>query len=115
MSGGPLIETVTLRQTYIFDEWDRLDFYGGLKIFHVLGLDYQSDKFRDAPGMYYPIGGIRALLNIGVSVAVRSLELSGVYFELGMNDLWIANALANQQEVNSPDHITLGLGFKNKF
>jgi len=115
VSGGPVIETVTLRQTYLFDEWERLGFYGGLNIFLIMGLDYQTDKFRDAPAMYYPIGGVRALINLGVSFAVGSRELSAFYFELGMNDLWIVNSLTSKDEVNPPDHVTLGLGLKHEF
>lgn len=115
VSGGPVIETVTLRQTYRFYEWERVHFYTGLNLFHVLGLSYQSDKLRDAPDRYYPIGGVRALLNLGTEFRVNSLELASFYFEAGMNDIWIVNALTNGKEVNPGDHVSLGLGLKHKF
>lgn len=115
VSGGPVIETLTLRQTYLFDEWDRLGFYSGFNIFHVLGLGYQSEKFRDVPDRYYSIGGFRAVFNLGINVAIRSRELSAFYFEMGMNDIWILNSLVNNDQLNVPDHVTMGFGFKYDF
>lgn len=115
VSGGGVIETITLRQTYRFYDWERIGAYVGMNAFHVIGLDYQSDKFRDAPERYYPIGGIRALLNLGANVRIGSRELAAVYFEAGMNDLWIVNSLTSTEEVNPPDHVTLALGMKYAF
>ncbi len=114
-SEGPVIETVTLRQTYRFYDWERISTYIGLNIYHVLGLDYQSDKFRDAPESYYQIGGLRALVNLGMEVQVGARELGSFYTEAGMNDLWIVNSLSNQDSVNPFDHISLALGFKHDF
>lgn len=113
ISGGPMIETVTIRQTYRFWDWQKLDFYGGLNIFHVLGLDYQTEDFKDAPKRYYPIGSFRALLNLGI--AVRMQPQNTFYFEAGMNDIWIENFVANTDEVNPSNHVSLGMGFKHSF
>lgn len=113
LSGADSIETVAIRQTYRFWDWRRLSFYGGMNIFHVLGLQYQATKFRDAPEGYYSIGSIRALINLGVSAEVRNKW--GFYFEAGMNDIWIQNFVANTDVVNPSDHVSLGLGLKKKF
>lgn len=113
LSGADALETVALRQTYRFWDWQRVEFYGGLTVFHVLGLQYQSTKFRDAPEGYYSIGSIRGLINIGVSLQVRSSW--NVYFEAGMNDIWITNFIANSDLVNPADHVSLGLGVKKQF
>lgn len=115
ISGGPLIETVTLRQTYRYDEWDQMDFYLGLNIFHVLGLNYQTTKFRDAPKSYYPIGSIRALLNLGLAINMGKDKKNAFYLEAGLNDIWITNFLTNSREVNPYDHGSLGMGFKFGF
>lgn len=115
MSQGPLIETVALRQTYTFYEWDRIDFYGGLNAFHVLSLQYQSSKFRDAPSGYYSIGSIRALLYGGVAINLRAQSMRSFYFEAGMNDIWITNWISNSKTVEPVDHISLALGFKQRF
>ncbi|MBA2405095.1 MAG: hypothetical protein H0V66_10025 [Bdellovibrionales bacterium] len=115
VAGGPLIETFTLRQTYQFGHWKRFDFYSGLNIFHVLGLDYQTSKFKDAPQGYYPIGSIRAILNLGLNIAITKNEERSFYFEAGMNDLWITNSIASSEEVNPTDFFSLGMGFKHRF
>lgn len=111
---GPLIETITLRQTYNFYQWKRIRLYFGFNIFHVLGLQYESSKFRDAPEGYYPIGSIRGLLYLGISVATDKNEKRSFYFESGMNDIWIENTLSNST-VNPTEHISLAIGLKQKF
>lgn len=113
LSGADSIETVAIRQTYRFWDWQRFTFYGGLNIFHVLGLQYQSTKFRDAPEGYYSIGSIRALLNLGAGVQLR--ENWNFYFEAGMNDIWITNFVSNSDVVNPTDHVSLALGLKKTF
>jgi hypothetical protein len=113
LSGADSLETVAMRQTYRFWDWERLEFYGGLNVFHVLGLQYQSTKFRDAPEGYYSIGSIRALLNLGVGARVRGNW--NFYFEAGMNDIWITNFVSNADVVNPTDHVSLGLGIKKSF
>lgn len=113
LSGADSIETVAIRQTYRFWDWQRFTFYGGLNIFHVLGLQYQSTKFRDAPEGYYSIGSIRALLNLGAGVQLR--ESWNFYFEAGMNDIWITNFVSNSDVVNPTDHVSLALGLKKTF
>lgn len=115
VSGGPVIETFALRQTYQFGFWKRLDFYGGLNLFHVLGINYQTSKFRDAPKNYYSNASIRALLNLGIAVAMDLQESRSFYFEAGINDLWLANYVANASEINPLDQVSLGMGFKHKF
>lgn len=115
MSQGPLIETVTLRQTYILYNWDRIDFYSGLNTFHVLSLQYQSSKSRDAPSGYYSIGSIRALLYGGVAVNMRAQTMRSFYFEAGMNDIWIVNSISNSDTVDPVNHVSLAMGFKQRF
>lgn len=113
VSGDHTIETVTLRQSYDFFQAERLSFHGGLNIFHVLGLEYQTTKFRDTPKSYYPIGSIRGLVNLGLSLKLRGQQ--SFYFEMGLNDIWITNWLTNSSVVNPQDHVSLGLGFKLGF
>ena len=115
LSRGPLIETITLRQTYSFYSWEKFDFYGGLNIFHVLGLDYQTEKFRDAPRNYYSIGSIRGLLNLGFNLSLLKDRKQSFYFEMGLNDISITNYLTNSREVNPSDHVSLGMGYKYGF
>lgn len=113
LSGADALETVALRQTYRFWDWQRLSFYGGLTIFHVLGLQYQSSKFRDAPEGYYSIGSIRGLINLGLGAEIRNKW--SFYFEGGMNDIWITNFVSNTDLVNPTDHVSLALGVKKNF
>lgn len=115
MSGGPLIETVTVRQTYSFYDWKRMTFYGGLNIFHVLGISYESSEYGDAPKSYYPIGSIRGLVNLGFALTTNVKETRQFYFEAGLNDIWIVNWLSNNNVVNPGEHVSLGLGIKQRF
>ncbi len=115
MSQGPLIETVALRQTYMFYSWDKIDFYGGLNAFHVLSLQYQSTKFRDAPSDYYSIGSIRALLYGGVAIHMRPQTMRSFYFEAGLNDIWITNWISNSDSIDPSNHVSLAVGFKQRF
>ncbi len=114
-SEGPVIETVTLRQTYSLYDWKRIDFYGGLNIYHVLSLQYQSSKFKDAPSEYYPIGSIRGLLYGGIALNMNPRRGSSFYFEAGLNDIWLTNWLSNSKTVNALDHGSLGMGYKLTF
>lgn len=113
VAGDHSIETVTMRQTYTFFQGNRLSFHGGLNIFHVLGLSYQTTKFRDSPKAYYPIGSIRGLLNLGLTLRMRKER--SFYFESGMNDIWITNWITNSSVVDPVDHLSLALGFKQSF
>ncbi len=113
LSGADAIETVAIRQTYRFWDWRRLSFYGGLNIFHVLGLQYQSTKFRDAPEGYYSIGSIRGLVNLGIKVQIE--EGWNFYSEAGMNDIWITNVITSSDQVNPTDHVSMALGLKKDF
>lgn len=115
VSGGPMIETITLRQTYDFYHWERLTFYGGLNIFHVLGIQYRTEDYGDVPDSYYPIGSIRGLLNLGIATAFNKQETRIIYFEGGLNDIAIVNYINNSSVVNLGDEVSLGLGFKQRF
>lgn len=110
-----MIETVTLRQTYRFYDWDRMEFYGGLNIYHVLGLRYETSKFREAPNSYYPINGFRGLFNLGTSIAIDQKRETRFYFEGGINDLWLVNIATNSETVSFVDHASLALGWKTSF
>lgn len=114
-SEGPLIETVTVRQTYLLYDWRRIDFYGGLNIYHVLSLKYQSSKFKDAPAEYYPIGGIRGIIYGGMAINMNPRRGRSFYFEAGLNDIWLTNWVSNNETVNAFDHGSLALGFKQFF
>lgn len=114
LAGGPVIETFTVRQTYEFYDWKRLSFYGGLNIFHVVGVRYQTSRYGESPKSYYPIGSIRGLLNLGLNYW-NAKAMNALYFEAGLNDIWIVNSLANSQQVNPGDHVSLALGYKVKF
>lgn len=115
MSGTNNIETVTIRQTYHFYDWKRFNFYGGLNIFHVLGVSYESSRYGKSPKSYYAIGSIRGLLNLGFSFQLDRQESEFFYFEGGMNDMWIENTLANSDTVNPTDHVSLALGYLKRF
>lgn len=114
-SEGPLIETVTLRQTYHLTSWKRIDFYTGLNIYHVLSLDYESSKFRDAPSNYYSLGSFRGLLYLGFAMNYKKESMRSFYFESGLNDIWITNWLTNLETVSPEEHISLAFGFKQRF
>lgn len=115
LSGGPLIETITLRQTYEFYQWDRLSFHGGLNIFHVLGIQYRAEDYGDVPSGYYPIGSIRGLINLGVSTAFNKKKSRIIYVEAGLNDVAIVNYLNNTSVISIRDEISLAIGFKQRF
>jgi hypothetical protein len=115
LSGGGVIETIAVRQTYLLTEWNRLSFYGGLNVFHVLGLTYQSEKFKESPKGYYPIGSIRGLLNLGISLNLEKDGSKSFYFESGLNDLWITNSIVNNRSINPLDHASLAIGLKQRF
>jgi hypothetical protein len=110
-----MIETVTLRQTYRFYDWDRMEFYGGLNIYHVLGLRYETSKYREAPNGYYSVNAIRVLLNLGTSIAINHKRDTRFYFEGGINDLWLVNLASNSETVGPWDHVSLALGWKTSF
>ncbi|MCM2350563.1 MAG: hypothetical protein NDI69_11135 [Bacteriovoracaceae bacterium] len=115
ISGGPLIETVTLRQTYKLFHWKRISVYTGLNIFHVLGIKYQTHDYGTAPDNYYPIGSIRGIMNLGISVAYNKKESKIFYVEAGMNDITIVNYINNSSVINPQDEVSLALGFKQRF
>ncbi len=114
-ANGPLIETITLRQAYRFYEWKRMDFHLGLNVFHVLSLRYESVKFKDSPRGYYPIGSVRGLLNLGISLNLNKTNTRAFYFEGGLNDLWIVNWMNNYNTVNPSDQVSIAAGYKYHF
>jgi hypothetical protein len=115
MAGGTHIETIAIRQTYSFFQGNKIGFYGGLNIFHVLSLQYETAKYGDSPERYYPIGSIRGLLNLGSSFGIDRGLKTKIYFEAGLNDLWIVNYLTNRDVINPTNHISLGIGLKHTF
>ena len=115
VSGGVLIETLTLRQTYEFYHWQRLAFYGGLNIFHVLGIKYRTEDYGEVPDKYYPIGSIRGLLNLGLSTTFNKKESRMIYIEAGLNDVAITNYINNSDVINLGDEVSLAFGFKQRF
>lgn len=115
LSGGPAIETVAVRQTFDFYFWKRLTFYGGLNVFHVLGVKYKTSEYGKAPKSYYPIGAVRGLLNIGGEFDLDSRREQHFYFEAGLNDIALTNIVSNADSTNVMDEISLGFGFKQDF
>ncbi|MFP5385860.1 MAG: hypothetical protein ACLGHN_07250 [Bacteriovoracia bacterium] len=115
VSGGVLIETITLRQTYDFFHWQRLAAYGGLNIFHVLGIQYRTEDYGEVPDRYYPVGSIRGLLNLGLATTFNKRESRIIYVEAGLNDIAITNLINNAEVINVADEFSLALGFKQKF
>jgi len=106
------IETVALRQTYRYYDWQRLELYAGLNVYHVLGLRYESSRYREAPNGYYSIGAFRALLNHGVSLMIDARRQTFFYFEAGINDQWVENNLANPRTAAPQENISLAVGWK---
>lgn len=116
ISGGPFIETITLRQTYDYYFWKRVTFHVGMNIFHVLGVKYQTENYGSVPENYYPVGAIRVLFNpIGVSATINRKQSSMVYFESGWNDISLLNYFNNNEVINPLDDLSLALGFRQKF
>ena len=115
ISLGRQLETVTFRQTYRLFDWSRFSFHTGLNIYHVLGLEYETHKYGEAPRRYYPIGSVRGILSFGASFFLDKARRDSFYFETGMNDMWIMNWLSNFGEINPADHLSMGIGFKIKF
>ena len=115
VSGGPFIETVTLRQTYEFYHWDRLSAHFGINIFHVLGIQYRSEDYGDVPDGYYPIGSIRGLLNLGLTTAFNKIETRLIYVEAGLNDVALVNYVNNTSVINLEDEVSFAIGFKQRF
>lgn len=115
LSDAQAIETVTLRQTYRFYDWDRLDLYAGFNLFHVLGLRHEASKFSDVPSGYYPINGFRGLINLGSSVAIDRQRQTRFYFEAGINDLWLVNFATNTKTIAPSDYVSLCFGWKTAF
>lgn len=114
-SGGPVIETITLRQTYRFYEWKKLEFHAGLNIFHVLGLQYEASRFRDTPNGYYSAGALRGIMNLGAAIKVGKNKDTYFYFESGLNDIWIVNWLSNRSVIDPVNHLSLAMGLKINF
>lgn len=115
LSGGPLIETVTLRQTIKLLYWRRLSFYFGLNVFHVLGIHYRTNDYGDVPDRYYPLGSIRALLNLGIATALNNRESQFIYFEAGLNDIALINYYNNNEVIDVRNEISLAIGFRQHF
>lgn len=115
LSGGPLIETFTLRQTYEFYDWDRISFHAGLNIYHVLGIQYRSEHYGDVPNGYYPIGSFRGLLNLGMSTTFNKKESRIIYIEAGLNDVALVNYMNNTSVMDITDEISMAIGFKQRF
>lgn len=115
VSKGPVIETIAFKQSYRFYQWDRIDFYGGVSIYHVLGLKYQTSTYGLSPDNYYPIGSIRGLIFLGSSIITNSREKISLYFESGINDVWITNYINNIGTLNPTHYISMALGVKKDF
>lgn len=115
VSGGPVIETVVLRQTYEFYHWKKLNFHLGLNLFHVLGVKYQTQNFGNTPDNYYPNASIRGLLNLGISANLDRVEKRLFYFETGLNDIAIVDFINNYKVLRADEEFSLALGIKQRF
>lgn len=112
---GPGVQTIVLRQTYKLGNFYNIDFYTGLNLYHVMGAEFKTSQMKDAPRSYYPIGSIRGLLNLGTEVAFKHNKNLFLYFESGINDIWLVNYYNNPKTVSFLEHLSLGLGFKHRF
>lgn len=115
LAGGPFIETVTLRLAYQLGNWKRFSFHLGLNIYHVIGLSYEATEYGEPPKSYYSIGSVRGLLYLGTSYQLDKKERNFIYFEGGLNDIWIVNSLVNKSAINPFEHVSLALGLKHQF
>jgi hypothetical protein len=111
LSKTSTVETVTLRQSYDFFSWDRINIYSVLSIYHALGLRYQTSKAGEAPDGYYQMGSVRGLLGIGSSVLINQKSGDKFYFEATLNDQWIVSSLSNFPAKDPSNNISLGLGY----
>lgn len=115
VSKANTIETFAFKQTYDFYDFDRSRFYIGLTIYHALGLNYQTSKYGVSPDGYYPIGSIRGLIFLGSSILTNTSSKTSMYFEAGVNDIWITNFLNYHEEVSLMEMASLALGIKKEF
>jgi hypothetical protein len=112
---GFTLETFAVRQTYSLLDWHRHRFYLGLNVFHVIGLRYETSQYGEPPRNYYSIGSVRGLLYLGWQSYLLREQKIAIYFESGINDIWIENTLANWPDQNPLRHLTMALGFKKEF
>jgi len=111
---GKEIETYSFKNDYSLYRYHRnsnfLDFYIGLNIYHVKELHYQMHRQRPYPRNYYRMSSIRAMLYWGMSYQLQSKK-SSIYFESGINDVWIVNYYNNHEVLDPKDYVSLALGW----
>ncbi len=110
------IETYTFKNNlYIYSfgvEKFEIESYVGLALFHVPGNKYKTQELDGTPDDYYRQSSIRGLAYFGVDVSYRK-DVS-LYFESGINDIWIISS-RNNDSIDYKDHVSLGIGGVYRF
>ena len=110
------IETYTFKNNLNLYRYNYKSFlytlYGGLALYHVPGNKYKTQEISDAPDNYYRQSVLRGLAYLGHNF--RYKESHSIYFESGINDIWLINS-ANNDSVKLEDHVSLGIGYNFKF
>ncbi len=86
-----------------------INFYGGINLYHVIGLKYQTSRLSSYPRSYYRMASIRALLFLGLNMNHR--KNTKFYFESGVNDIWLINYANNAESLNISDYISHAFGW----
>lgn len=115
---GKEIETYSFKNNYIFKNTSihpfDINFYGGMNIYHVIGLRYQTSRFASYPRNYYRTSSVRALLYLGLDVKLKGKN-NQYYFETGINDIWLINYYNNPETIKPQDYVSLAFGWNKLF
>lgn len=83
--------------------------YSGVAIYYVTGKGINSGQAEVYPTGYYRLTSVRGLLFLGSEL--RFLQQLGMYFESGINDVWLVNYWNNREQINMTNYISLALGW----
>lgn len=106
------IETFAFKYNRGWFSYESLSFYTGAAIYHVIGLNYQTSRNGASPRNYYRLGSIRALFYYGLEYRHKKHAL---YFENGINDIWLTNSINNPEAINPTDYMSMALGYRHLF
>ena len=109
------IETFAVKNHYeIWSEraWNsNFQAYLGLGAFHVPGKKYQTAFHSNYPNNYYSEASLRGMFYYGLEYSYKKLKSNSIYFENGINDIWLINFLNIPEEVRLNDHAFMALGW----
>ena len=118
-TGGATIVTIALKNNFDIHRFsygkNYVDFYGGITVFHVTGLRYQAARVNAFPEQYYSVGSIRGLFFLGLKGGIKESSPHQVFFESGMNDIWLINVINNNESIDYKDYVSLALGYNYIF